>query len=162
MREIATYACYTSRQIPQVSAYSFLSPCLMTSLNTECSHTPCFSYKLGSWSAWRPTIKHLAFRVWLLAAITSALFEAIVSSFLRIATCSSLIFPHISPSFTYSLVHSTFLPSTPPQSLLSGWWARTLWSVRCSHWQAAAARCYLSAAPWQLCWSSVSESGRNL
>ncbi len=106
---------------------------------------------------------YLAGRLWLLATNTSALFEAIVCSFLHVATCFKSHFSLIAffPLHTHWYIRLPSLP-TLPSTLLSEWPARALWSARCSRWKAGAARCHPSAAPWlRLSSHVVSESGRS-
>lgn len=114
MREIATYACYTSKQIPLKSVHVPICHSAWWHLKILSALTLLFTYELKSWSAWGPAIKHLAVWVWLLNTNTSAQFEAIVRSFFHIATCFK------SPqklSFLYILI-GTFaflsLPTLPP------------------------------------------------
>lgn len=121
---------YIQANSSQVSACSRLSQCLMTSLNTECTNT-FVSYKLRSWSIRGPATKHLAVSVWLLDLITSALFEAIVCSFLyHIATCFKSYFSLKSFFFLYKLIGTfAFLSLPTPSPLHSSQWVVSSGSV---------------------------------
>lgn len=105
--------------------------------------------------------KYWLSRVWLLAINTSALFEAIICSFLHIATCfkSHLSLTAFFPLLTHWYIRLPSLP-THPNTHLSVWPARAPRSMRCSRWQAGAVRCHPSASPClRLLSHVVSESG---
>lgn len=123
MREITTYACYTSRQIPLRSVHvtsCYLSQCLMTSSNTECTNTQLVSYKLRSWSAWRPATKSFScqeFDCWP-QTLQHYLRPSSVAFFILLLV-SSLTYPS-QLSFLYILIGTfAFLPSPPSPPLIS-------------------------------------------
>lgn len=124
MREVATYAYYTSRQIPLRSVHvPICHSSLMTSLNTECTNTAFVilqTEKLKYSKANNQIIQRL--RVWLLATNTSALFEAILYSFLPINTCYKSCFSLIAffPLHTHWYIRLPSLPTPAPLFSVSG------------------------------------------
>lgn len=113
-------------------------------------------FKNLSWSTEAQQPNHLAVKVWLLATNISALFEAIICSFLHVATCfkSHFSLKAFFPLHTHWYIRLPSLP-TLPSTLLSEWPAQTLWSVCCSHWQAGAGCCHPSGAPLVRPWLGV-------